>query len=173
MLSAWHWRGAHQHINLKEPPPAEKAASLSSSSSNFLAFSAPREANEASNTKGGENSLPTSSTESPFRTRLSKALQTTLRSCPGLIGKALERGCGTRLLTPPKGVWEGPRAIVHLPRNTRCRFLSPRLLVPSLPRRHVLGKCACVCVCAEGIGSPSPAKEGGLSCGGANNDEHM
>eukprot|EP00962_Isochrysis_galbana_P021744 scaffold6430_cov133-Isochrysis_galbana.AAC.2 len=30
-----------------------------------------------------------------------------------------------RLLTPPKGVWEGPRAIVHLPRNTRCRFLSP------------------------------------------------
>eukprot|EP00962_Isochrysis_galbana_P027578 scaffold8662_cov110-Isochrysis_galbana.AAC.1 len=23
-----------------------------------------------------------------------------------------------RLLTPPKGVWEGPRAIVHLPRNT-------------------------------------------------------
>eukprot|EP00962_Isochrysis_galbana_P029701 scaffold9550_cov111-Isochrysis_galbana.AAC.6 len=68
------------HINLarKEPPPApaEKAASLSSS--NFLAFSAPREANEASNTKGGENSLATSSTESPFRTRLSKALQTTL-----------------------------------------------------------------------------------------------
>eukprot|EP00962_Isochrysis_galbana_P011151 scaffold3122_cov136-Isochrysis_galbana.AAC.7 len=47
------------------PPPAEKAASLSSS--NFLAFSAPREANEASNTKGGENSLATSSTESPFR----------------------------------------------------------------------------------------------------------
>eukprot|EP00962_Isochrysis_galbana_P020652 scaffold6040_cov132-Isochrysis_galbana.AAC.3 len=30
-----------------------------------------------------------------------------------------------RLLTPPKGVREGPRAIVHLPRNTRCRFLSP------------------------------------------------
>eukprot|EP00962_Isochrysis_galbana_P027508 scaffold8634_cov115-Isochrysis_galbana.AAC.16 len=30
-----------------------------------------------------------------------------------------------RLLTPPKGVWEGPRAIAHLPRNTRCRFLSP------------------------------------------------
>eukprot|EP00962_Isochrysis_galbana_P008313 scaffold2279_cov116-Isochrysis_galbana.AAC.3 len=25
----------------------------------------------------------------------------------------------------PKGVWEGPRAMVHLPRNTRCRFLSP------------------------------------------------
>eukprot|EP00962_Isochrysis_galbana_P014998 scaffold4297_cov103-Isochrysis_galbana.AAC.8 len=23
-----------------------------------------------------------------------------------------------RLLTPPKGVWEGPRAVVHLPRNT-------------------------------------------------------
>eukprot|EP00962_Isochrysis_galbana_P006740 scaffold1813_cov129-Isochrysis_galbana.AAC.13 len=33
-------------------------------------------------------------------------------------------------------------------------------LVPSLPRRHVLGKCAGFC--AEGIGSPSPAKEGGL-----------
>eukprot|EP00962_Isochrysis_galbana_P016518 scaffold4736_cov118-Isochrysis_galbana.AAC.8 len=30
-----------------------------------------------------------------------------------------------RLLTPPKGVWEGPRAMVRLPRNTRCRFLSP------------------------------------------------
>eukprot|EP00962_Isochrysis_galbana_P007464 scaffold2016_cov131-Isochrysis_galbana.AAC.1 len=59
MLSAWHWRGAHQHINLKEPPPAEKAASLSSS--DFLAFSAPREANEASNTKGGKKSLATSS----------------------------------------------------------------------------------------------------------------
>eukprot|EP00962_Isochrysis_galbana_P025131 scaffold7723_cov100-Isochrysis_galbana.AAC.4 len=38
---------------------------------------------------------------------------------------ALLQDCGTRLLTPPKGVWEGPRAIVHLPRNTRCRFLSP------------------------------------------------
>eukprot|EP00962_Isochrysis_galbana_P024272 scaffold7422_cov134-Isochrysis_galbana.AAC.10 len=49
----------------------------------------------------------------------------------------------------------------------------PRLLVPSLPRRHVhvLGKCACFC--AEGIGSPSPAKEGGLSCGGANNSKRM
>eukprot|EP00962_Isochrysis_galbana_P047382 scaffold19351_cov113-Isochrysis_galbana.AAC.1 len=90
MLSAWHWRGAHQHINLKEPPPAEKAASLSSS--NFLAFSAPREANEASNTKGGEKSLATSSTESPFRTRLSKALQTTPRSCPGPIGKGFPKG---------------------------------------------------------------------------------
>eukprot|EP00962_Isochrysis_galbana_P058555 scaffold31704_cov90-Isochrysis_galbana.AAC.1 len=44
MLSAWHWRGAHQHINLKDPPPAEKAASLSSS--NFLAFSALREPND-------------------------------------------------------------------------------------------------------------------------------
>eukprot|EP00962_Isochrysis_galbana_P023591 scaffold7131_cov131-Isochrysis_galbana.AAC.7 len=30
-----------------------------------------------------------------------------------------------RFLTPPKGVWEGPRAMVHLPRNTRCRFLFP------------------------------------------------
>eukprot|EP00962_Isochrysis_galbana_P022986 scaffold6887_cov126-Isochrysis_galbana.AAC.5 len=47
-------------------------------------------------------------------------------------------------------------------------FLS-RPLVPSLPRRHVLGKCACFC--AEGIGSPSPAKEGGLSCGGAKQQE--
>eukprot|EP00962_Isochrysis_galbana_P040177 scaffold14528_cov104-Isochrysis_galbana.AAC.3 len=33
-----------------------------------------------------------------------------------------------RFLTPPKGVWEGPRALVHLPRNTRCRFL--RFLFP-------------------------------------------
>eukprot|EP00962_Isochrysis_galbana_P044164 scaffold17047_cov104-Isochrysis_galbana.AAC.4 len=49
-----------------------------------------------------------------------------------------------------------------------CSFPHP--LVPSLPPRHVLGKCACFC--AEGIGSPSPAKEGGgLSCGGANNNE--
>eukprot|EP00962_Isochrysis_galbana_P032961 scaffold10946_cov114-Isochrysis_galbana.AAC.9 len=41
-----------------------------------------------------------------------------------------------RLLTPPKGVWEGPRAIVHLPRNTRCRFLSPppRAFLASSPR---------------------------------------
>eukprot|EP00962_Isochrysis_galbana_P001587 scaffold410_cov125-Isochrysis_galbana.AAC.8 len=31
-----------------------------------------------------------------------------------------------RYLTPPKGVWEGPRALIHLPRNTRCRFLFPR-----------------------------------------------
>eukprot|EP00962_Isochrysis_galbana_P007929 scaffold2157_cov133-Isochrysis_galbana.AAC.2 len=30
-----------------------------------------------------------------------------------------------RFLTPPKGVWEGPRALIHLPRNTRCRFLFP------------------------------------------------
>eukprot|EP00962_Isochrysis_galbana_P048843 scaffold20483_cov101-Isochrysis_galbana.AAC.4 len=30
-----------------------------------------------------------------------------------------------------------------------------------------LGKCACFC--AEGIGSPSPANEGGSSCGGARN----
>eukprot|EP00962_Isochrysis_galbana_P017420 scaffold5010_cov110-Isochrysis_galbana.AAC.5 len=28
-----------------------------------------------------------------------------------------------RFLTPPKGVWEGPTAMVHLPRNTRCRFV--------------------------------------------------
>eukprot|EP00962_Isochrysis_galbana_P017578 scaffold5050_cov93-Isochrysis_galbana.AAC.3 len=39
--------------------------------------------------------------------------------------RGVSPSCGTRLLTPPKGVWEGPRAIVHLPRNTRCRFLSP------------------------------------------------
>eukprot|EP00962_Isochrysis_galbana_P027657 scaffold8697_cov113-Isochrysis_galbana.AAC.3 len=30
-----------------------------------------------------------------------------------------------KYLTPPKGVWEGPRALIHLPRNTRCRFLFP------------------------------------------------
>eukprot|EP00962_Isochrysis_galbana_P012377 scaffold3499_cov117-Isochrysis_galbana.AAC.10 len=77
-----------------------------------------------------------------------------------------------RLLTPPKGVWEGPRAIVTS-LGTRGVGFFPRPLVPSLPRRHVLGKCACFC--AEGIGSPSPAKakEGGLSCGGANNNNHM
>eukprot|EP00962_Isochrysis_galbana_P004060 scaffold1130_cov127-Isochrysis_galbana.AAC.12 len=80
-----------------------------------------------------------------------------------------------RLLTPPKGVWEGPRAMVHLSRDTRCRFLSPppcAFLASSPPPRAwlVLGKCACFC--AEGIGSPSPAKEGGLSCGGANNNNH-
>eukprot|EP00962_Isochrysis_galbana_P004223 scaffold1172_cov124-Isochrysis_galbana.AAC.3 len=34
-----------------------------------------------------------------------------------------------------------------------------RPLVPSLPRRHVLGKCAYFC--AEGIGSPSPATRQG------------
>eukprot|EP00962_Isochrysis_galbana_P003917 scaffold1102_cov116-Isochrysis_galbana.AAC.3 len=36
----------------------------------------------------------------------------------------------------PKGVWEGPRAMVHLPRNTRCRFLSPppRAFLASSPR---------------------------------------
>eukprot|EP00962_Isochrysis_galbana_P027713 scaffold8723_cov116-Isochrysis_galbana.AAC.6 len=33
-----------------------------------------------------------------------------------------------------------------------------RPLVPSLPRRHVLGKCACFC--AEGIGSSSPSRQG-------------
>eukprot|EP00962_Isochrysis_galbana_P002700 scaffold744_cov111-Isochrysis_galbana.AAC.5 len=55
-----------------------------------------------------------------------------------------------RLLTPPKGVWEGPRAIVHLPRNTRCRFLSPPpcAFLASSPRAWE------VCF-----------KEGGLSCG--------
>eukprot|EP00962_Isochrysis_galbana_P043401 scaffold16508_cov108-Isochrysis_galbana.AAC.4 len=30
-----------------------------------------------------------------------------------------------RYLTPPKGVWESPRALIHLPRNTRWRLLSP------------------------------------------------
>jgi len=72
-----------------------------------------------------------------------------------------------RFLTPPKGVWEGPRALIHLPQNTRCRFLFPPpcafLALASSPR--VLGKCACFC--AEGIGSPSPVKEGGSSCGGS------
>eukprot|EP00962_Isochrysis_galbana_P010293 scaffold2849_cov121-Isochrysis_galbana.AAC.2 len=75
---------------------------------------------------------------------------------------APERGVGR----PPRNEWSaslGTRGVGS--------FSFPRPLVPSLPRRHVLGKCACFC--AEGIGSPSPAKEGGLSCGGANNDEHM
>eukprot|EP00962_Isochrysis_galbana_P043686 scaffold16723_cov143-Isochrysis_galbana.AAC.4 len=45
-----------------------------------------------------------------------------------------------RFLTPPKGVWEGPRAMVHLPRNTRCRFLFPppcAFLASSLGDRSV------------------------------------
>eukprot|EP00962_Isochrysis_galbana_P030554 scaffold9918_cov123-Isochrysis_galbana.AAC.4 len=48
-------------------------------------------------------------------------------SCLKLEGQAFHQGLYVfaRLLTPPKGVWEGPRAMVHLPRNTRCRFLSP------------------------------------------------
>eukprot|EP00962_Isochrysis_galbana_P042185 scaffold15689_cov135-Isochrysis_galbana.AAC.11 len=46
-------------------------------------------------------------------------------------------------------------------------------LVPSLPRRHVLGKCACFCAEGIGIGCPSPAKEGGSSCGGAETRKDM
>eukprot|EP00962_Isochrysis_galbana_P048347 scaffold20106_cov111-Isochrysis_galbana.AAC.7 len=71
---------------------------------------------------------------------------------------------------PERGVGRPPRN-KSTSLGTRGEGSFPRLLVPSLPRRHVLGKCACFC--AEGIGSPSPAKEGGLSCGGANNDKHM
>eukprot|EP00962_Isochrysis_galbana_P044499 scaffold17291_cov127-Isochrysis_galbana.AAC.3 len=65
---------------------------------------------------------------------------------------------------PRKGYEKAPaRRSISL--GTRGLGSFSRPLVPSLPRRHVLGKCACFC--AEGIGSPSPAaKEGGLSCGG-------
>eukprot|EP00962_Isochrysis_galbana_P003648 scaffold1041_cov124-Isochrysis_galbana.AAC.9 len=71
---------------------------------------------------------------------------------------------------PRKGCGKAP-AQWSTSLGTRGVGSFPRPLVPSLPRRHVLGKCACFC--AEGIGSPSPAKEGGLSCGGANNNNHM
>eukprot|EP00962_Isochrysis_galbana_P002297 scaffold602_cov121-Isochrysis_galbana.AAC.3 len=50
-----------------------------------------------------------------------------------------------RFLTPPKGVWEGPRAMVHLPRNTRCRFLFPPpcAFLASSPRAWEV--CLCLC----------------------------
>eukprot|EP00962_Isochrysis_galbana_P038202 scaffold13528_cov126-Isochrysis_galbana.AAC.7 len=35
-----------------------------------------------------------------------------------------------RYLTPPKGVWEGPCALIHLPRNTMCRLLFPPPVYP-------------------------------------------
>eukprot|EP00962_Isochrysis_galbana_P026156 scaffold8100_cov117-Isochrysis_galbana.AAC.9 len=63
-----------------------------------------------------------------------------------------------RYLTPPKGVWEGPRALIHLPRNTRCRFLFP-------PPCAFLASSPCaweVCLLScWGIGSPSPAANQG------------
>eukprot|EP00962_Isochrysis_galbana_P022479 scaffold6725_cov117-Isochrysis_galbana.AAC.4 len=90
----------------------------------------------------------------------------------------------SRFLTPPKGVWEGPRAMVHLPWNTRCRFLFPppcaflassprawevRLTLGFARRRFVSSRFihfVCNLRC-DRIRSPSPAKEGGSSCGGA------
>eukprot|EP00962_Isochrysis_galbana_P038747 scaffold13787_cov145-Isochrysis_galbana.AAC.4 len=78
----------------------------------------------------------------------------------GGIPLAPGRGVGRPPRNGPPSTSLGTRGVGSFPRP---------LLVPSLPRRHVLGKCACFC--AEGIGSPSPAKEGGLSCGSTNNNE--
>eukprot|EP00962_Isochrysis_galbana_P000517 scaffold149_cov146-Isochrysis_galbana.AAC.3 len=57
-----------------------------------------------------------------------------------------------RYLTPPKGVWEGPRALIHLPRNTRCRLLFPPpcAFLASWPCTWELCLPSC-----WGIGSPS------------------
>eukprot|EP00962_Isochrysis_galbana_P031600 scaffold10291_cov146-Isochrysis_galbana.AAC.4 len=49
-------------------------------------------------------------------------------------------------LTPPKGVWEGPRALIHLPRNTRCRkvpFPAPLCLPCLVAVCSGSVKCAC------------------------------
>eukprot|EP00962_Isochrysis_galbana_P014045 scaffold4002_cov123-Isochrysis_galbana.AAC.5 len=63
-----------------------------------------------------------------------------------------------RFLTPPKGVWEGPRALVHLPRNTRCRFLFPPpcafLFLASSPRAWEVSSVL-VFVLNEIAGSPN------------------
>eukprot|EP00962_Isochrysis_galbana_P039631 scaffold14246_cov105-Isochrysis_galbana.AAC.4 len=74
---------------------------------------------------------------------------------------------------PRKGCGKAP-AQWSTSLGTRGVGSFSRPFVPSLPRRHVLGlgwevRSKCACFCAEGIGSPSPAKEGGSSCGGANN----
>eukprot|EP00962_Isochrysis_galbana_P018103 scaffold5213_cov113-Isochrysis_galbana.AAC.5 len=51
------------------------------------------------------------------------------------------QGSRSRFLTPPKGVWEGPRALVHLPRNTRCRFLFPPPCAFLASEKNLVQKC--------------------------------
>eukprot|EP00962_Isochrysis_galbana_P055039 scaffold26721_cov84-Isochrysis_galbana.AAC.2 len=86
--------------------------------------------------------------------------------------RARAKGC---CLTPPKGVWEGPRAraparraLIHLPRNTRTRyevswdpFLFPR---PCTFRPVSLAREEWACFGAGELNPPlpPPAKEAGL-----------
>eukprot|EP00962_Isochrysis_galbana_P013927 scaffold3960_cov116-Isochrysis_galbana.AAC.6 len=60
-------------------------------------------------------------------------------------------------LTPPKGVSEGPRAMIHLPRNTRCGFLpfpAPVYTFRPVSLAREAGKCACACFGAGEFNPP-------------------
>eukprot|EP00962_Isochrysis_galbana_P030672 scaffold9956_cov114-Isochrysis_galbana.AAC.2 len=77
---------------------------------------------------------------------------------------------------PERGVGRPPRA--GLPPSEHevyvasfSRPLVPCAFLASSPRAWEV--CLFLFFCAEGIGSPSPAKEGGSFCGGAETRNHM
>eukprot|EP00962_Isochrysis_galbana_P034173 scaffold11537_cov129-Isochrysis_galbana.AAC.2 len=75
---------------------------------------------------------------------------------------------------PPKGVWEGPHAIIHFVNDDdvvpfpRALVLVPSSLLTLLP--FMLVKCARF---LDGELNRSPAKEEGLSCGGSYSYNHL
>eukprot|EP00962_Isochrysis_galbana_P004477 scaffold1228_cov115-Isochrysis_galbana.AAC.11 len=74
-----------------------------------------------------------------------------------------------RYLTPPKGVWEGPRAPIHLPRNTRCRLLFP-------PPCAFLAWSPCaweVCLLSSFVIPPLPPRKEGHTVGAQKTNNHM
>jgi hypothetical protein len=75
--SAWHQRGAHQHMRRMPPPLA--VCSPSRLSVRSLRASAFKEANAGTNTSGGEKDRATPSTETPGSRRRSNASHTRSR----------------------------------------------------------------------------------------------